>query len=170
MKVCIICKNRLGGFKSFVDNLCYILNKNGIAVAIMYIGKNTSNIEGFEVIEEDITKDNKKTKFSGLLFISFQFIRKCFKKIFVILNRKDRKAVLKYNIFGSQYTSAKMIEKLDFVIDLSSFDAVISSEEVMCNYFLSKNVIAKKKIGYVHPDYMMACFDHVIDRRYFRNL
>ena len=170
MKVCVICKNRLGGFKSFVDNLCCVLKKNGVQITILYIGNGAPDISGVDLVMEDIGNKRFRIKLSGLLFLILQFIRKCYKKAIAVLRRRDRKAVLKYNIFGSQYTSAQMIERLDFVMDLSNFDAVISSEEVTCNYFLSKNIVAKNKIGYVHPDYIMASFDRVIDKRYFRDL
>ena len=48
-------------------------------------------------------------------------------------------------------------------IDLSSYDCVISWEEVQCNYFLAYNVIAKRKIGYVHPDYLKVGYSKEID-------
>ncbi len=48
-------------------------------------------------------------------------------------------------------------------MDMTYYDCVISWEELRPNDFLALNVKAKKKIGYIHPDYEQAAFDPVED-------
>lgn len=55
-------------------------------------------------------------------------------------------------------------------IDLTSYDCVVSWEELTCNDFLAYNVNAKKKIGYIHPDYQISGFDRKIDYPVLRKL
>jgi glycosyltransferase involved in cell wall biosynthesis len=46
---------------------------------------------------------------------------------------------------------------------MSAYDCVVSWEELTCNDFLALNVKAKRKIGYIHPDYKTAGFDKSSD-------
>ena len=54
--------------------------------------------------------------------------------------------------------------------DLSQYDCVIAWEENFTSYFLSHNVIAKKKIGYIHPDYQKAKFSVYVDEEAYSGL
>ncbi len=48
-------------------------------------------------------------------------------------------------------------------LNLYEYDAVISWEELTCDYFLAEHVKAKVKIGYIHPDYISAGYNPEID-------
>jgi len=53
---------------------------------------------------------------------------------------------------------------------LIDYDCVVSWEESLCNYILATSIEAKRRIGYIHPDYAEAGFDPVVDRRMLRGL
>lgn len=56
-------------------------------------------------------------------------------------------------------------------IDLSeNYDIVVSWCEKYTNYLLANNIIARNKIGFVHPDYLAANFQPNLDELYFKNL
>lgn len=55
-------------------------------------------------------------------------------------------------------------------VDLDSYDCVISWSEAECNYMLAENIVCKNKIGWVHPDYIDACFYRKVDEIAFKNL
>lgn len=52
----------------------------------------------------------------------------------------------------------------------NKYDVVISFCELYTNYLLCNSVVANKKIGWIHPDYKLACFNKKIDRNAFGNL
>ena len=69
-----------------------------------------------------------------------------------------------------QYSILRTVFAFMPKLDLSEYDAVISWEELTCNYFLAYNVKARKKIGYVHPDYVKANFSKEVDYPAFKKL
>ena len=48
--------------------------------------------------------------------------------------------------------------------DLTAYDCVISWEENEPNMFLAEKALARYKIGFIHPDYEISCFDPNCDR------
>jgi len=78
---------------------------------------------------------------------------------------RSENELLKNNLYHSQLKALCKAKCCDIKLDLSVYDCVISAEEVQCNYFLAYNVIAKKKIGYIHPDYNNVPYDKRIDRK-----
>lgn len=56
-------------------------------------------------------------------------------------------------------------------LDLTgSYDCVVSWEESLCNYLVATRMTARRKIGYIHPDYAEAGFDVPTDRQMLKGL
>ena len=165
MRVCLVSNGPTGGFKSFLENVAQLLLKNNCEVSIVFLGNIKVDIPGTDTIYFDLYKHQNGRK-------RLIQVHSLIEKIVHRLNPKRtlREAKLKHTLFQYQLRSAYAVESCTEVIDLSNYDCVISTEEVLCNYFTAKKVKAKKKIGYIHPDYLMAHFNRKIDTHYLGDL
>ena len=70
------------------------------------------------------------------------------------------------------YTQKYMIKRAKSKprINLMEYDAVISWEEMYPCYYLAYAVQAKRKIGWIHPDYQQCGFNPRLDREAFKML
>ena len=165
MKVCIIASRFfIGGFTSSMFNMYHSLINYGVQTDILLLfpeqnGINSSfgykQVNDFNISNKDINDFLKQL----ILRINLHFIDNTIQK-----NKKN--VLIKRYQLASVYNIYKKMPKLD----LSEYDAVISWEELTCNYFLAYNVKARKKIGYVHPDYVKANFSKEVDYPAFKKL
>ena len=167
MKICLIISCYKGGFASFVNNISSLLIKNKHNVTILNLDKD----------EDDFCIDNVDRRVFDIKSNSNYLSHKKPRQISILLRKvifyfkhKKREDILKNFLFYNQLTAEWIIKYCSTKLDLTEFDCVVSAEEGISNYFLANNVIAKRKVGYVHPDYLLACFDKRIDRKYFKKL
>ncbi len=73
-------------------------------------------------------------------------------------HKDDADIVYRNDVFFGQTLTRFSVMEYKQKCDLSEYDCVIAWEEGFTSYFLANNVIAKKKIGYIHPDYQRARF------------
>lgn len=142
-----------GGFISSLGNLIANLDKS-ITKDIYVFNKSIGNEElVFDNVNVIMLKHNdnyvNKLRLKSKLAIN---------KTFMSLRKSNPDSIVLRQIYYENYVKTCMPK-----IDLSSYDCVISWEEVQCNYFLAYNVIAKRKIGYVHPDYLNVGYSKEID-------
>lgn len=91
----------------------------------------------------------------GIIFSKFLF------EFFIAFFKHDKLKMTQ--IFS--YIDVSLHKTID-----EKFDVAISSEEFFCNEFIALNVNAKKKIGWIHPDYEMLNAIKKIDERIFEQL
>lgn len=155
--VCLISCGYNGGFKTFVDNIMSLLKKNDVEVHSLFLNDNvdTTNNNNDDIIHIESLPKRKRPKKH---FFYLRFSRKL----------KNNNNELENLLYDCQLIAALKVLKIKGTIDLSKYDCVISTEEIFCNYFLINNVIAKKKVCYVHPDYAAAHFNKRIDSYFFK--
>ena len=162
----------IGGFRSFVINLSSFLRSHSYEVELCFLSSETwafrDDISVFSIFNCR-SVSSLKAKDMPLLFrvrlaIRF-FIARVRHRLF-----KNKKNALLVSLLGSQKRAAESVLHEGRVYDFSKYDCVISTEEIRCNYFLSHNIIAQKKIGFIHPDYLLAHFDKVADYPFLKNL
>ncbi len=166
MKVCLLSNTPVAGFKTFLISISRCLTKNGCDVTVVNLNKeNSIFIEGTEQLIYELSDHIKNIALSP-----GEKIESLIERILFRIKKTDSpKSILKHNLFHSQLKAlhaARNCERLD----LSSFDCVISCEEILCNYFLSYGVIAKKKIGYIHPDYLKTPYNRRIEKKVLSKL
>lgn len=165
MKICILSyKFFTGGFTSSLLPLLKHLDKRGIEVDLMLFEK------GYE--------DNVDTSFVNIIYNKTPIrsmgkiemgIRLLFTPHFLkeLLYRKkhedDKDIVYRNDVFLGQTLTRFTVMSYREKCDLSDYDCVVAWEEGFTSYFLANNVIAKKKIGYIHPDYQRARFSKYAD-------
>ncbi len=148
----------LGGFTASLRSTLHELKENGIEVDIyQYRTDDTSAYMDRSLYHELYHIAHRK---NSVGYRSSLMNPKFLKERFV---SKDPIALKQMELIS--YTK-NCLEPLD----LTAYDAVVSWEEMQCNYYLAQNVKAKKKIGYVHPDYVMAGFHKEIDGPLFEKL
>lgn len=164
--VCLISYFPVGGFRSFLENISQCLIRNGYQVTILSLNEEQSiKISGtnqrFYELEKHIKKDEieKKSRKNGII-----------EKVLYRLKRSHtERDALRHGLYHSQLKAICKAQSCE-IIDLSEYDCVISCEEVQCNYILAYSVIAKRKIGYIHPDYQNVPYNKRIDKAALRRL
>ena len=142
-----------GGFISSLGNLIANLDKS-ITKDIYVFNRSIGNEElVFDNVNVIMLKHNDN--YVNKLRLK---IKLAINKTYMSLRKSNPDSIVLRQIYYENYVKTCMPK-----IDLSSYDCVISWEEVQCNYFLAYNVIAKRKIGYVHPDYLKVGYSKEID-------
>ena len=167
LNICLISMTPYGGFKSFLESISLRLLKNACDVTILFLSEdNIISLDGVKIhkyiLNEHVKYDALRTiyKIKSLLgTLVFRFKRK---------HTEDE--ILENNLYHSQLKATLISKNINPKLDLSEYDCVISAEEVQCNYFLAYSVIAKKKIGYVHPDYNNVPYNKSMDKKAFMHL
>lgn len=153
----------MGGFTSSLLPLIRQLLENNIDVDLMLFEKNdeiTIDVPGLTIFYNNTPK-TVLSKFQKALFMAkipgflFSYLR----------SRFDRRAETQRQ-YGMTFCQALLKANTSEYVekcDLTKYDCVISWEELFPNYFLAEKVLAKRKIGYIHPDYQRAAFNPKID-------
>ena len=163
VKICTISMAPVAGFKSFLENIVSLMTRQGYEVTILYLsGQNKIPIKGTEERVYELSEHINEEYVDRSLTLRKNVRRVMFR---LSSDRSSPYAVLKNNLFHSQTTAVYKAEACEPKLDLTEFDCVLSAEEVQCNYFLAYSVTAKKKIGYIHPDYSKTPYDKKCDRR-----
>lgn len=166
MKICFICNNPNGGFGGFIKNTLSVLIKNGHEVSILALNEKYNIDLDVPIKKINVPKDFKNTCYLvpnklNFLYLSVKLLGKIFRRMF------DYRYISLLNVQAYNYYRVKNYKG---TVDLSEYDCVISSEEQLCNYFLAKKVIAKRKVGFIHPDYKTAHFVKFIDKPMLKKL
>lgn len=162
MRVCFISMSPVAGFKSFLENTALVMEEQGFEVTVLYLSRNDSiSVRGTNEIIYDLS-EHRNEKYRNVLLE----LRKNVRRILFRLkhDRTSDWVVLKNNLFTSQTKAVRNAKACAPKLDLSGYDCVISAEEIQCNYFLAYSVTAKRKIGYIHPDYSKTPYDRFYDR------
>lgn len=174
MKILIVCsKLFVGGFTSSLLSMIKCLQDNNVDIDLLFLEKDKNSL--YDLIPENVEikyaviSKKKKSFFQRLISgeLTNLFIYR------FLLKYKYRNAIppktfqLKYGQIFEDINIKQIKKVYDFSKD---YDCVISWEEGYCNYFLANNIIAKQKIGYIHPNYIEAGFYKVIDKKYFTKL
>ena len=174
MKICIIASRLFtGGFTTSMVNMIHALEKQNVNVDVLFLepDKHEYNVEDYiqnHIIPFRLQKLDRK---DILRRLQIKKIDANITKLKEKINKeKDNKAIEKLNVENVQYSILRAVLAYMPKIDLTAYDSVISWEELTCNYFLAYNVKAKKKIGYVHPDYVLSKFSKEVDEPVFKKL
>ncbi len=160
-KVCLISMTPVGGFKSFLENIVQRLSDTNFEVTILSLSKNNdidipyARKRVFEL--DDYSNCEALTVGERLKNLVERFL-------FRMKGKHTDKEILKHNLYNSQLKAISRAKSCAGKVDLSEYDCVISAEEVTCNYFLAYSVIAKRKIGYIHPDYNNVPYNRRIEK------
>lgn len=171
MKICFISNYCNGGFKSFLNNYVNFLTSLKHEVSVIYLGDsylNNSNVKN--EIKIDLNSKKHHLNIKEFCFTSSFIFKRFFKLAQYALSKNKKDKRLEYKILKSQCIVAKKVLKSGVKLDLNEYDCVISAEELMCNYFLANNTIAKRKIAFIHPDYKLAHFNAKIDKYFLKNV
>lgn len=170
MRICILCRSYVGGFKSFLDNLACLLMKKGIRLDVLNLGDSDVNVQGVNLIDKKPIERGAARTFKENAFLFKCSLMRLVKKAWSAVFKNNRRIQRVAALYSSQFFCAKTIMKQRTLLDLTEYDCVISSEEIYCNYFLSYSVLAKRKVCYIHPDYKMAGFDRGIDEFFLKDV
>lgn len=171
MKICFVSYYCNSGFKSFLNNYVNFLSSNNVEVSVIYLGQESAsnpNIKKETFV--DINSKKHCLNFKQWFFVNSFFCRKIFKLASLLIPIKLASKKLEYKILKHQCYIAKQVIKSGVHLDLKEYDVVISSEELMCNYFLANNIKAKRKIAFIHPDYKLAHFNTRIDKYFLKDV
>lgn len=179
-KILIVCNHiAIGGIAKSLLSLLKALYKEGVQV----------DVSALQVSDHEIKKE--LMVFAHFIEIpELQVIARNprgIKKLFLLAKRRvlwetfalrfwnakktagNDRAKRKRMFFNSK-REYKLCKNSRVKIDLSNYDCVISWAELMTNYILAENIICKKKIGWVHPDYLNAGFSPEVDKKAFEKL
>lgn len=173
MKLCFLSCGPIGGFKSSLyAHFSYLLEQgNDLTLIILKLPNSNIEIKDIDpkiktkIIQLDIPNDFLKGKnLFNFTYLKLYLIKRFYWKI------KNKKIKLKYGVFYNQVYGKFIVEKCKKYLDLTEYDAVISWEEIFCNYFLANNVKSNLKIGFIHPDYDEAHFSKKVDSKFLKKL
>lgn len=172
MKICILStKLFTGGFTGSLLPLVKFLTESGVQVDLMLFeqpDEGEFDVSGANIIYNNTPRKEinywvRMAKLALTPGILLGFIK-------TRISRGDRDYYLKF----SRLVSARQVEinvsRYTRMCDLSRYDCVVSWEEGTMNCFLANKVIARRKVGYIHPDYEKAAFCARIDKRNLEKL
>ena len=165
MNICIIIRKlEIGGFSSSLIPLLKHLSNNKITIDVIMFLENNITLPSINNV--NFTIHNSYSRI-------FEKMGKLIKQPSLI------STIVKYHYYKhKKQTTDFRFYQLNCIydcinyknIDLSTYDAVISWEEIFPNYFNAINVKSKNKIGFIHPDYKKANFDKNADKIGYKNL
>ena len=123
-RICLISYAYNGGFKTFVDNIVRNLKKNGVEADLFFLNDNTKTDD-----------TNKSGQIQINLLLKRKYPKKHFLSIRIIKKLKRNDNNLENHLYDLQLSAALKVLKIKGAIDLSKYDFVISTEEILCNYF-----------------------------------
>lgn len=140
-KILIVANNLfVGGITSYLVHFTNYLCESGHSVSVLYFNADDECLEQFKQGIRFI----KKKKISKLnVLIRVMCSKHGFRFVQAALGKKSLVMTQIYS-----YYAAKMSPLCD-----EMFDVAVSSEEFFCNYYLTRMVRVKRKIGWIHPDY-----------------
>lgn len=156
-KILVVTTNLdLGGITTFVVNLVNFLANEGYKVTLMYTNDQKKIINR-------ISPSIELVKYSTLSKkeIVFKALLKGF--LFDLLKVKFRN--------HSKISPISSTQKIHYINAIHSpkntnaYDIAISSAEFFCNNYVALNTNAKRKIGWIHPDYESLNVDVTFDRK-----
>lgn len=163
MKLCFLSyKLSTGGFTASLLPLLHRLQEENIEIELRVFEKSEDfSEESIGVSTEYITQE--KVKMSLLKRVCFVLSMQGAAKRLAVdylraKFRRTEEAARRYLLTWTQICQRIEIERDIKILDLSRFDCVISWEETYPNYYLAERVKAKRKVGYIHPDYIQAHF------------
>lgn len=160
--------NPVAGFKAFLENISLLMIENGWEVTVLYLSKQDKiSINGTKEIVYDLNEHIDRNCRDINLFLK-QLVRRLSFRL--THGSQSASKVLKNNLFHSQVKAINNAKACTPKLDLNQYDYVISAEEIQCNYFLAYSVYAKKKIGYIHPDYNRTPYDRELDQKVLSKL
>ncbi len=162
MKICIIASHLFsGGFTTSMLNMMDACLNRGVEVDLLFLESDKHQLQvDFRQELNLLTLDDCK-----IIPHSHKKIRKLrsfLTRLKIKVNRA-KSTGLKQSMTETQLRYLYHVLNVLPSIDLGQYDAVISWEELLCDYFLAFNVRAKKKIAYNHPDYKLSYFNKSID-------
>ena len=173
MKVCFIATRFFtGGFTTSMVNMIRVLVRNDVHVDILLLNPESNEIK--PTLPDSVHLLNPSGEHIGLVrkmitpsyagnFLSYV---KAYAVSLLTRTEQSRKELIRqFERFSLMGIQNKYQE-----VDLSSYDCVVSWEELSCNMFLAEKVKARRKIGFIHPDYEAAGFSREVDLPIFRKL
>ena len=173
----IVSKFFMGGFsKSLLNFLLCCEKYPEIDIAVLSLLKNENDM--YKEIPSKykyIALDGLEYAKSGRIVYRIKLLQKI-RNIEYVLKEAICKAqkkelppdmVMKFTQYQYENRAKTVITDFSFA---SKYDYVISWEEGFCNYLLAEKIPGKKKIGYIHPNYVETQFCKKIDRRNLKKL
>ena len=174
MNLCFLSNGPFAGFKTSMYSLFASLLKKDYQITLCLILKEDKEVDlsdldtRVKVIRKIVKSDGERKIREKHIWhpTIFKFYLMLYRNLF----SKNKKFKLKYIMYYNQIFNKFFIKGMKETIDLSEYDAVISFEETFNNYLLADKIIAKKKIGFIHPDYEETHFSRLIDRPFLKKL
>ncbi len=160
MKLCIIATCLFsGGFTTSMLGMLRELKKQGIETDVLFLEPDRHEWS-LDLVKDYHVINAKKVRRSRLDIPAQMQIQKNRTELKKYEGKTlDKKEEIRKTMLSVQNYVLEWFE----VMDLREYDCVISWEELTCNYFLAFNVKAKRKVGYIHPDYELAMFAKDVD-------
>lgn len=161
MKICILSYRFFtGGFTASLLPLLKHLSRAGITVDLMLFEKGSEQDMDLSFLNSVVYNSTPKRHMSKAekairLFFAPHFRRHYKNRL---KNSDNPDIVYRNDVFRGQTLTRFSVMEYTQKCDLSRYDCVVAWEEGFTSYFLANNVTAKKKIGYIHPDYIKARF------------
>ena len=148
-----------GGFINSLNNLISNLDKD-IIIDIYTFG----DVGDTNLIPEgvNVKKLQHKDTFLNKLMLKISL---SITTNYLFIKTENQNSIVLKQIYYDKYVKYCM-KKVNFEL----YDAVISWEEIQCNYFLAYKVKANKKIAYIHPDYVLVGYSSTIDSKMLKNV
>ena len=174
MKVLLVISHLyMGGFSKSLINFLHCMEQYPEAeITLLMLENQKTSLEsqlpqGIEILRMELRyAENKQDK----LFLEYHHYKYVF---YEMLYKYIKRAPLP-NKYVREYAQAKEWCRACRVLNdfsfASEYDCVVSWEEGFCNYVLGNQIPAKKKIGYIHPNYLEAGFSVRIDRNCLKNM
>jgi len=167
---------RVGGFAKSLVYLIETLQSRGVQADLLLLRRTDDEwlldgLGSLEIIENALTREFAREERSNLTkFLAMVRTGRIWNRLWmaVLKNTVYRRTGVprRVQLRASQLDDERRVRGMRTVLDLSEdYDCVVSWEESLCNYVLSARIGARRKIGYIHPDYIQAGFYSPSDRR-----
>ena len=170
----VLTKLYMGGFsKSLINFLLCADKQNDVSFSLLFLDAEQMELEkdvpeNIEIIR--VKNPTFKVSFFDRIILLFQKYKYAFaEKYNHIVNHSTIPPE-----FITEYAQTKnYIKARSMQYDFGfaeKYDVVVSWEECFCNYVLTERIPAKRKIGFIHPNYLEAHFCKRIDRKSLKKL
>ena len=182
MKVIFISSGiHVGGFTNSLVSMIGALQSREVEVDLLLLRRTDDEglldgLRGVNILENPLSIEfawderSKSAKFWALVRTGRAWNRlwlEIGKRTLYRGGRLTRRAQNRFSQIDDERRVRGMRSHLDLVDD---YDCVVSWEESLCNYLLANNIRAKRKVGYIHPDYVQGGFYAAVDRRMMHDL
>ena len=166
----------VGGFSKSLVYMIECLQSRGVQVDLLLLRRTDDewlleSLGSLKIVKNSLTDELARTERSKLskalaIIRTGRILNRLWVSVLRYTAYRGSEVPIRLQLRSNQLDDERLVSGLRSRVNfIETYDCVVSWEESLCNYVLAAKIAAKRKIGYIHSDYIEAGFYAPPDRR-----